>query len=314
MTKPNAVRLIASMIIVAIANAPTQASDSKSSQNPPDPCVNGIAAFAAKLHTVCFVYAEQAAPDAKPIKALSENDALHAGEQVACDAGSDVTITYCASRADVEVRAAAGFVTTGAKPKRYIIANVPHKNLEEQPDVAAALCIAMAGTTEQQRYFLADTHSSLGPTLAFDINSIEVGLAPDPEQALARLVARVKANKKLAYASLDIDSQAMTHGWIATRDPVGELAYCVGLDGSVTAPKAIAGMHLNLLKDSEGQPFGEALVKLARPDAITTLKTTWHFPGSAPVAVTTYASKVNDLICGINVSTRVPEMKSVIPP
>jgi hypothetical protein len=39
------------------------------------------------------------------------------------------------------------------------------------------------------------------------------------------------------------------------------------------------------------------------------LKSKWQFPGTAPVDVTTYASKVEDVICAVNVSKQIPETK-----
>jgi hypothetical protein len=302
MTKPN---VLGALILGAFFGAPSQAGDARTAQSRTDPCTPEIAAYAAKLHTTCFVYAEQAAADAQPIKALHLNDGLHAGEQVACTVGSEVTITYCASRADVDVRAAAGFATTGVKVKRYTIANVPRKNPEEQPHVAPALRMAMESDTELLRYFVADTW----PTMALGLARGKSQAALDPREELDQLLEAVRNDRKLAYAALSMDGRWNADRWTAAQDPVGEIAYCARSDGLVIVPKALAGMHLNAMKDSDGQPFGEVLANLAHPDAITTLKSKWQFPGTAPVDVTTYASKVEDVICAVNVSKQIPETK-----
>jgi hypothetical protein len=85
-----------------------------------DPCSGaGIAAFASSIEEKCYI-AEATAKETKPARQiLKGHEPLRAGATIECKQNASVTITFCASRADVTIR--------GSDIGRYLVPNVPSK-------------------------------------------------------------------------------------------------------------------------------------------------------------------------------------------
>lgn len=78
--------------------------------------------------------------------------------------------------------------------------------------------------------------------------------------------------------------------------------FCAGPDGKIDAHPnaALVGTVLKDLKDKNGKPFGEELLKAAQPGTFNQVSYAWPRLGTTePVAKVSYVTTAKDQVCGV---------------
>lgn len=111
---------------------------------------------------------------------------------------------------------------------------------------------------------------------------------------LERAVAAVNADEPKALAGF-------SKGEASFKDR-DLYAFCAGPDGKIDAHPnpALVGTPLKDLKDKNGKPFGEEMLKAAQPGKFSEVSYMWPRLGTTePVAKISYVTKAKDHVCGV---------------
>jgi signal transduction histidine kinase len=71
-------------------------------------------------------------------------------------------------------------------------------------------------------------------------------------------------------------------------------------DGILTAHPALKGTKMETIKDKDGKPLGEEMMKVAVEGKLAEVTYMWPRPGdTTPVPKVSFVTKVTDQICGV---------------
>lgn len=150
------------------------ASLGASSDITPEPCGGAdVTAYVSKSSGKCYVRGIDPAKREKRRRAVKDG-AVRAGEQIECSTNANLTLTFCASGADVAIR--------GRDIKKYIVPNVPGKDRPEQENLDPALRRASEQPATDGQRLLAQ--ASTGKPLEIPVCEKKIGTLAiiEPEQ------------------------------------------------------------------------------------------------------------------------------------
>ena len=116
-----------------------------------------------------------------------------------------------------------------------------------------------------------------------------------PDEARAMLTKAAAEVKKDKAAALD----KFNKGAPGFKDK-DLYVFCMDPDGTTTAHPTHKGKNIKELKDKQGKPFGEEIMKTAEAGKMKQVSYMWPKPGeSAPSEKHSYVTKVGDQVCGV---------------
>jgi signal transduction histidine kinase len=121
----------------------------------------------------------------------------------------------------------------------------------------------------------------------------QFGTAVEARAMLDKAVAAVKADKSKA-----LDQMQKGENGFKDRDPY---MFCANAsDGILTAHPALKGTKMETIKDKDGKPLGEEMMKVAVEGKLAEVTYMWPRPGDTmPVQKVSFVTKVTDQICGV---------------
>ena len=282
-----------------------RSASSAEAGNVSEPCGDIAAtAYVSQRAGTCNVMSE---PPAKPARRKAAKDEIvRAGETIECVKGGSLTLTFCASRADLRI----AYSKTDPKAGRYLMPNVPRRAEPLNNLLQPALRIAV-NVPPAEQIFIEGFDNGHPPAYHHLFGSVMSGFSgPGPNigvghreatDVLTDWLGRVAANRSEAFADLSKDSSRYSFSVPQKEGTYKTFTFCAGPDGNFSAPVQLAGFNLRSLKDSDGHAVGEDLYNAAKDGQIGELTSQWNVQeGSAPQKVTTYMAKVGDQTCGVN--------------
>jgi signal transduction histidine kinase len=121
----------------------------------------------------------------------------------------------------------------------------------------------------------------------------QFGTAVEARAMLDKAVAAVKADKSKA-----LDQMQKGENGFKDRDLY---MFCANAsDGILTAHPALKGTKMETIKDKDGKPLGEEMMKVAVEGKLAEVTYMWPRPGdTTPVPKVSFVTKVTDQICGV---------------
>jgi len=121
----------------------------------------------------------------------------------------------------------------------------------------------------------------------------QFGTAVEARAMLDKAVAAVKADKSKA-----LDQMQKRENGFKDRDLY---MFCANAsDGILTAHPALKGTKMETIKDKDGKPLGEEMMKVAVEGKLAEVTYMWPRPGdTTPVPKVSFVTKVTDQICGV---------------
>jgi signal transduction histidine kinase len=121
----------------------------------------------------------------------------------------------------------------------------------------------------------------------------QFGTAVEARAMLDKAVAAVKADKSKA-----LDQMQKGENGFKDRDLY---MFCANAsDGILTAHPALKGTKMETIKDKDGKPLGEEMMKVAVEGKLAEVTYMWPRPGDTmPVQKVSFVTKVTDQICGV---------------
>lgn len=120
----------------------------------------------------------------------------------------------------------------------------------------------------------------------------EYGTAEEAKSMLEKVVEAVKSDKAVALAKFN-------SGEATFRDR-DLYPFCNGPDGIITAHPTLLGKNIRDIKDVDGFPIGEEIIKAGEEGKVKEVSYKWPRPGTTdPVAKVSFITKVDDQTCGV---------------
>jgi signal transduction histidine kinase len=136
------------------------------------------------------------------------------------------------------------------------------------------------------------TSAAVVAFLSLPSAAADYGTAEEAKVMLDRVVEAVKADKAAALAKFN---KGEDNFWDRDLYP-----FCNGPDGIISAHPSLLGKNIHDIKDVDGFPVGEEIVKAGEEGKVKEVSYKWPRPGTTePVAKVAFVTKVDDQVCGV---------------